>query len=119
MGASRCKETRAAFTAAGIGLASLLPIGWLQAQPREPTEVAVVFAPWNADESAFFRALSAGGLVVRQGLTGNILVVRGEDPDLIERLYAAGAWAVIDPRAFGGCLTGQPTQASAPQRTTT
>lgn len=105
--------------AGGIGLASLLPIGWLQAQPREATEVAAVFAPWNTDETAFFRVLNAGGLVVRQGLTGNILVVRGEDHGLIDRLYAAGAWAVIDPRAFGGCLTGLRPQPSAPRRTTT
>ena len=101
-------ETLATVLAASIGLASLAPLGWLQARPQEPTEVAAVFAPWIGAQSAFFRVLDAGGLVVRQGLLDSILVVRGTDAGLIERLYAAGAVMVIDPRAFGGCLVGRP-----------
>ena len=48
--------------------------------------------------------LAARGVVVRQGAIGSILVVHGEEAGVIDRLYAAGAWAVIDPVAFGGCL---------------
>jgi hypothetical protein len=33
-------------------------------------------------------------------------VVQSDEPGLIGRLYAAGAWLVIDPNVFGGCLAG-------------
>jgi hypothetical protein len=96
---------RAAIAAGLMALASFVAIAWLQSRPQPgATEVAAVFAPWSAPERAFAGVAMAGGLVVRQGILDTILVVRGEDAGLIDRLYAAGAWAVIDPVAFGGCL---------------
>lgn len=89
-----------------IGAASVVPLAWLQARPRGFAEVAAVFPPWIGGERAFARVLAARGLVVREGARDWILVVHGDDPGLIRRLYAAGAWAVIDPVAFGGCLAG-------------
>jgi len=44
--------------------------------------------------------------VVRRGLFDSIVVVRSNAPGLISRLYRAGAWLVIDPDVFGGCLAG-------------
>jgi hypothetical protein len=90
---------------------SVLPIGWIEARPRDDRQVAAIFAPWTGHEAAFFRAATAGGRVVREGVFDNILVVRAERPGLIDRLYAAGAWLVIDPVAFGGCLVKGPSKA--------
>ena len=90
--------------ASGMMVASVLPIIWIEAQPRDGGDVAAVFAPWATRESAFAGVVAAGGMVVRQGTLDTILVVHGGNPGLIGRLYAAGAWAVIDPVAFGGCL---------------
>ena len=87
-----------------MALASALSIAWVQAQPRSGSEVAVIFPPWMAREHALPRIAAAGGLVVRQGVIDTIFVVHGETPDLVHRLYAVGAWAVVDPVAFGGCL---------------
>jgi hypothetical protein len=101
-------EWRAASVAVGVALVCLLVLGWLQSRPQSGAEVAAIFPPWTTRQSAFFGVLEAGGLVVRQGVTDTVLVVHGEEPRLIDRLYAAGAWAVIDPRAFGGCLIGRP-----------
>jgi hypothetical protein len=90
--------------AVGIIVLSVVPIIWVEARPRDGADVAAIFAPWATREGAFARALAAGGVVVRQGTIGTILVVHGGNPGLVDRLYAAGAWAVIDPVAFGGCL---------------
>lgn len=95
---------RVIAAAMGIVVLSVAPVTWLAAQPREGADVAAIFAPWTTRESAFTQVVAAGGLVVRQGTLDTILVVHGGNPGLIGRLYAAGAWAVIDPVAFGGCL---------------
>jgi hypothetical protein len=84
--------------------ASVVPIAWLEAQPRNGNEVAAIFAPWTTGEDALARVVAAGGLPVRPGVLGSILVVFSARPGLVDRLYAAGAWAVVDPVAFGGCL---------------
>jgi heme A synthase len=94
--------------AVGIMVMSLVPIVWIEARPREGADVAAIFAPWATRESAFARAIAAGGVVVRQGTIDTILVVHGGNPELVGRLYALGAWAVIDPVAFGGCLVKPP-----------
>jgi hypothetical protein len=95
---------RVIAAAVGMIVLSAVPIIWIAAQPRDGADVAAVFAPWATRESAFARVVAAGGTVVRQGTLDTILVVHGGNPGLIGRLYAAGAWAVIDPVAFGGCL---------------
>jgi hypothetical protein len=84
----------------------------LQAQPRDRTRVAVIFAPWTSAEQAIARVAQAGGRIVRPGLIDAIVVVQGDDADLADRLHAAGAWAVVDPASWGGCLAGQQAPAS-------
>jgi hypothetical protein len=100
------RQSRSAFVAAILAAASVLCMAALQAQPRDRTRVAAVFSPWTSAERAFVAVAQAGGLVVRPGVVDAIVVVQGADPDLVDRLYAAGAWAVIDPAAWGGCLAG-------------
>jgi hypothetical protein len=100
-----------AAVAAVTIVASVVPIVWIQAQPRDDADVAAIFAPWATREGAFARTIAAGGMVVRQGTIDTILVVHRGNPGLIDRLYAAGAWAVIDPVAFGGCLVTGPSVA--------
>jgi hypothetical protein len=103
----------AALAAGLLVVASALPIAWVEARPRDDREVAVIFAPWVGSEGAFTRATKAGGLVVREGALANILVVHSDGRGLIDRLYAMGAWAVIDPVAFGGCFVKSPGQDKA------
>lgn len=98
---------RAVIIAATLAVVSMVAMAALEVQPRPAADVAAIFPPWMARDAAFARVAAAGGLVVRQGALDTILVVHGGDPALVHRLYAAGAWAVIDPVAFGGCLAGQ------------
>jgi len=102
--AKRFKGWQAALAAAVMMLASVAPVAWIESRPRDASEVAVIFAPWTTRDDAFARVLAADGLVMREGIIESILVVHGANSGLINRLYAVGAWAVIDPVAFGGCL---------------
>ncbi len=104
MSVDQASGRRAAVAASAMAMASVIALAALQARPRGVAEVAAIFPPWMTREQAFAEVVAAHGLVVRQGVVGSILVVHGEDPGVIDRLYAAGAWAVIDPVAFGGCL---------------
>ena len=99
--------TRPVVGAIALTAVSLIFMAALQAQPRDRTRVAAVFSPWTSGEQAIARVARAGGLVVRQGIIDTIVVVQGDDPDLVDRLYAAGAWTVVDPAAWGGCLAGR------------
>jgi hypothetical protein len=101
-----------AIAAALLAAASVLAMAALQAQPRDRTRVAVIFAPWTSAGQAIARVAQAGGRIVRPGLIDAIVVVQGDDADLADRLHAAGAWAVVDPAAWGGCLAGQQPPAS-------
>jgi ABC-type nitrate/sulfonate/bicarbonate transport system substrate-binding protein len=102
---SRTKQ--AVVAAAFFTALSVVAMAALQAHPRDGTQVAAVFSPWAGGEHAFARVAQAGGLVVRRGIIDAIVVVQSDDPGLIDRLYAAGAWAVIDPATLGGCLAGR------------
>jgi hypothetical protein len=102
--ARRASGWPAALVAAALILASVLPIAWLEARPRNDRDVAVMFAPWTTRGAVLARVTIAEGFIVREGIIDSIVVVHGGGAGLIDRLYAAGAWAVVDPVAFGGCL---------------
>jgi hypothetical protein len=109
--AAQSGQRRAILAACLLSVASVMPLVWLQARPRGVAEVAAIFPPWTGREQAFAAVLAARAVVVREGARDWILVVHGEEPGVIGRLYAAGAWAVIDPVAFGGCLA-RPVEAA-------
>jgi hypothetical protein len=102
------RNTRASALGAAMILLSALPLLWLETRPRDVRNVAVLFAPWISGDAALARVVAAGGVVVRPGAWRSILVAKSDAGDLPKRLYAAGAWAVIDPAALGGCLSGRP-----------
>ena len=87
------------MTASSAGLAGL------EAQPGDGRTVAAIFPPWIDAAGAFGRMADAGGEVVRVGLLDTILVGHSDDPAFVDRLHRLGAWLVLDPVAFGGCLT--------------
>lgn len=88
-------------------MVSTFLLAGLQAHPRNGQDVAVVFPPWIDSGNAIGRVARAGGAIVRLGIVDTILVVHGEGGDFASRLRASGAWLVVDPVAFGGCLVQQ------------
>ena len=105
MSPNRSKRWPAAAITIFLALAGVAAIARFEARPRVGApEVAAIFPPWMSQERVVAEVARSGALVVRQGALQSILVVHGEGPGLADRLYAAGALAVIDPVAFGGCL---------------
>jgi hypothetical protein len=83
----------------GTAALSVLPSGAAGAP------IAAVFPPWWSAERSFAAAASSGGAIVREGAWPNILVLKPGDGDLAHRLYAAGAWLLLDPKALDACFT--------------
>ena len=92
--------------AAALAAASVVAVAALQGVPRDGAQVAAIFSPWMRSDRVMARVAQADALLVRRGLLDSIVVVQSDEPGLIRRLYAAGAWLVIDPTVFGGCLAG-------------
>jgi hypothetical protein len=106
--ARRASGWPAVLVAAALILASVLPIAWLEARPRNDRDVAVMFASWTTRGAVLARVTIAEGFIAAEGILDSIVVVHGGSAGLIGRLYAAGARAVVDPVAFGGCLVRSP-----------
>ena len=84
------------FSAALAGAASL----------RVPADgmVGIVFSPGLSSEEGIRRVVAAGGLPIDVGAFDNIMVAWAESPTFQSRIEDEGAWLVVDPRGFGGCL---------------
>jgi hypothetical protein len=86
-----------------VGSLALPVMASAPADPRAGT--AIVFAPWTSQAEAFARVGAAGGALVRAGAFPFIAVAIADEPEAFDRaVRAAGAWALVDPRALGGCL---------------
>ena len=82
---------------------SLLAVaGWSpRVSPGRP--VAALFPPWWSAPRAL-AAASAGGMPVRFGAAGFVVIVMPDIPDAMQRLRQAGAWLLLDPKVLGGCV---------------
>lgn len=66
--------------------------------------VAAVFAPWTGPEHALRAVAAADGAAVRAGAFDNVVIAVSDDPGFRDRLRAAGAWLLLDPKALAACL---------------
>ncbi len=87
-------------------LVSFIASAWLDLRPvlaaDEP--VAALFPPWWSADRTLAAATSTGGAIVREGAWSSILVLKSDDGDLGRRLYASGAWLLVNPKALEACL---------------
>lgn len=72
---------------------------------RDP--IAVVFGPGTSAAEAVGRVVAAGGMPVRGGAFGNIVVARSDSGDFRSALRRNGAWLLLDP-VFAGCADTRP-----------
>lgn len=74
--------------------------------------VAVLFPERVSEEQAFAAVVNAGGLPIRAERSvlsdGVVWIAAAAAPDFFEAVRAHGAWAVINPYAFGGCFLVKP-----------
>ncbi|HMA13439.1 MAG TPA: hypothetical protein VKP12_01555 [Kiloniellaceae bacterium] len=66
--------------------------------------LAAVFPPGVDRAEALAGAVAAGGLVVREGGWGTVVVAHSDAAGFAGRLRRAGAWLVLDPQSAAGCL---------------
>jgi len=86
---------------------SFVGLAWLDMRPHDgPGPLAAAFPPWWSATEIYRAAATAEVAVVRMGGWSALLIVQAADPGAPGRLRAAGAWAVLDGRAFGGCAAG-------------
>lgn len=85
-----------------ILVASLATTILVGGRPRDGARLAAVFPPWWTAERSL-AAAAAAGPVVGFGAVPFIVAVADDDPRLIERLEAAGAWLVLDGSRFRLC----------------
>ena len=94
-------QHRTAFGVLGSAVALVVPL-MLLAAPRSDV-VALVRGP-GSDAADLARVVAeAGGSIVNVGGRPDILIARSESDGFVGRLYAAGAWLVLDGRLAGGC----------------
>lgn len=66
--------------------------------------VAVLAPPWVDFHGAATIVAAADGMIIDAGPLGNIVIATATTPHFVERLYAAGAWLVLDQDSLSGCL---------------
>ena len=75
--------------------------------------VAVLFPEAVSRDQAFAALVAAGGLPIRPARSalsdGMVWIAAAASPDFFDKVEAYGAWAVINPFAFGGCFLVKPT----------
>ena len=75
--------------------------------------VAVLFPEAVSRDQAFAALVASGGLPIRPARSalsdGVVWIAAAASPDFFDRVEALGAWAVINPFAFGGCFLVTPT----------
>lgn len=90
----------------GLALVAIAALELFAVNPDRP--VAVVFpASVEADEGLRI-VVAAGGLPIRTerpAVLGQLIwIAAADDPDFFRRVRGLGAWFVVNPAAFGGCL---------------
>lgn len=92
------------------GVVALVTPLALLAAPRSPTVVLV--GPAGSDTGEMIRMVAAaGGSILNVGGRPDVVIARSDSPGFVVRLYAAGAWLVLDGGLAGGC--GRADQATA------
>lgn len=90
--------------AAVMAIVTMMAVAWLSlfsVKVGEP--VAVIFPPWTDDAAAFHSILSTNSLIIRTGLTSNILIVQPGHSQFADDIRALGAWAVVNPFNIATC----------------
>lgn len=82
--------------AVAMALATPLLLAGATLWPRDGRAMAVVVAPYADSTAAIGVVIAAEGSIVAATPLASIVVARSDRPDFARRLYAAGAWLVLD-----------------------
>ena len=92
-----------------LGLIGLLAVAGLHVFAVKPdAQVGIIFPADMSDDASLLAIVAAGGRPVRTGrsllMDRKVWVAQGDTPDFSRNLRRLGAWLVVNPYAFGGCL---------------
>jgi len=73
--------------------------------PKHDAPVAIVASPWQPGAAVRIASIT-GGTLIDASAGGTVAIIRSEDPDIIDRLYKAGALLVLDATPVQACLRG-------------
>lgn len=93
---------------AGVVLVLLCPLLVLAAPRGE--SVAVVGGPNSTPPELASIVAGAGGDILRAGGADNVIIARSKEPGFVLRLYAGGAWLVLDPIVTTLCGADAPSR---------
>jgi hypothetical protein len=96
---------------AAFALISTIAVARIGLEPADMSRgVGVIFAPWVDADTAFVRAVSAGGRFVRFGGPSFVVIVEPEAAGYAERIKDAGALLLVDPQVIAACLSWPPAE---------
>ncbi len=87
-----------------LAVGSMLAAGASSLGPPPGGPIAALYPPWWGASRSLLAA-ATGGVPVRFGAAGFVVVVVPDTPDAARRLRQAGAWLLLDPEVLGGCVT--------------
>jgi hypothetical protein len=101
------------WPALALAMLAFIAVSSLETFSLNPDRpVAVLFPSTLSSERAFAALVAAGGLPIRPATSafshGPIWIAAAGAPDFFAKVRALGAWAVINPFAFGGCFLVKP-----------
>ena len=99
-----------AIVMALVAFAAVSGLETFSISPDRPA--AILFSSSISEEQAFAAVIAAGGLPIRPAhstLSDDVVwIAAAGAPDFFDKVKAFGAWAVINPFAFGGCFLVKP-----------
>lgn len=101
------------FPALVLAVVALFAVSGLETFNINPDKPAAILFPKSvSSDQAFAAVIAAGGLPVRparSALSGGVVwIAAAGTPDFFDKVKSYGAWAVINPFAFGGCFLVKP-----------
>jgi hypothetical protein len=96
-----------------LAMLAMLAVSGLETFSINPERPAAILFPETvSEEQAFAAVVAAGGLPVRLARStfshGVVWIAAAGAPDFFAKVKSYGAWAVINPFAFGGCFLVKP-----------
>jgi hypothetical protein len=109
-GACRSLGLLPAILLAGLAFLAVSALETFSIDPNKPA--AILFPQSVSEDQAFAAVVAAGGLPIRPAHSalsdGVVWIAAAASPDFFEQVRSRGAWAVINPFAFGGCFLVKP-----------
>jgi hypothetical protein len=96
-----------------LAIAAFFAVSGLETFSINPDKPAAILFPKSvSSDQAFAAVIAAGGLPVRPARSalsdGVVWIAAAGTPDFFDKVKSYGAWAVINPFAFGGCFLVKP-----------